>query len=147
AEVKVQVRGNEQESEIILNSLGNGLYEGTFETSKPGDYTFSGEAKLENLSLGKDDGSFNIGEIDIEMLNPGMNYEFLNSLAGRTGGKYFHQDKYQELFSILKKINENASREKIETSEINLWSSEWLMALIILLLGAEWFLRKRAGML
>ncbi|RPI70778.1 MAG: hypothetical protein EHM47_11525, partial [Ignavibacteriales bacterium] len=123
AEVKVQVRGNEQESEIILNSVGSGLYEGTYETSKPGDYTFSGEANLENISLGKDDGSFNIGEIDIEMINPGMNYEFLNSLAGRTGGEYFHHDNYRGLFSILKKINENASREKIETSEINLWSS------------------------
>src|SRR5690554_958276 len=147
AEVRVNVSGDNQTSEIILNSVGGGLYEGTFETSKHGDYKYSGEAKLYNILLGKDNGSFNIGEIDIEMINPVMNYEFLNSLALRTGGRYFHQDNYNELFSLLKKINENASRERIETSEINLWSNEWLMALIILLLGAEWFLRKRAGML
>jgi hypothetical protein len=127
--------------------VGNGLYEGVFETNKPGDYSFSGNARFENISLGKDNGSFNIGEVDIEMINPGMNFEFLSSLAERTGGKYFHQDNYSELFPILKSINENASREKIETSEINLWSSEWLMAIVILLLGLEWFLRKRAGML
>jgi len=147
AEVKINIRGNEQSSELILSSVGNGLYEGVFETNKPGDYSFSGNARFENISLGKDNGSFNIGEVDIEMINPGMNFEFLSSLAERTGGKYFHQDNYSELFPILKSINENASREKIETSEINLWSSEWLMAIVILLLGLEWFLRKRAGML
>ena len=147
AEVKINIRGNEQSPELILSSVGNGLYEGVFETNKPGDYSFSGNARFENISLGKDNGSFNIGEVDIEMINPGMNFEFLSSLAERTGGKYFHQDNYSELFTILKSINENASREKIETSEINLWSSEWLMAIVILLLGLEWFLRKRAGML
>ncbi|MDO8549398.1 MAG: hypothetical protein Q7S39_04485 [Ignavibacteria bacterium] len=147
SEVKVNITGNKQTSEIILSSVGNGLYEGVFETNKGGDYSFSGEAKLENVSLGKDDGSFNMGEVDIEMINPRMNYEFLSSLADRTGGEYFDQNNYSDLFPLLKRINENASKEKIETSEISLWSSEWLMAVIILLLGLEWFLRKRAGML
>jgi hypothetical protein len=147
AEVKVDIAGNGQKSEIILNSVGNGLYEGIFETSKSGDYTFSGDAKLENISLGKDNGSFNMGEVDIEMINPRMDYEFLSSLAERTGGKYFDQKNYAELFPILKRINETTSKEKIETSEISLWSNEWLMAIVIFLFGLEWFLRKRAGML
>ena len=48
---------------------------------------------------------------------------------------------------ILKRITDNSSKEKIETSEVNLWSNEWLMGLAILLFGFEWFLRKRFGML
>jgi hypothetical protein len=147
AELNISISGNNQGYEILLSSVGNGLYEGTFETSTPGDYSFSGEAKLQNNLLGKDNGSFNIGEIDIEIINPRMDFEFLSSLAERTDGEYFHHNNYSELFSTLKKINENASKEKIETSEINLWTNEWLMAIVILLLGLEWFLRKRAGML
>ena len=147
AEVKINIKGNNQNSEIILNSLGNGLYEGVFESGKPGDYSFTGEAKLDNISLGKDNGSFNMGEVDIEMINPRMDFEFLNTLSNRTGGKYFDQKNYRDLFPILKRINETTSKEKIETSEISLWSNEWLMAVVIFLFGLEWFLRKRAGML
>ncbi len=147
AEVKAKLNSGGQSYEVILNSVGNGLYEGVFETNKAGDYSFSGEAKLENVSLGKDNGSFNIGEVDIEMIDPRMDYEFLKSLSDRTNGEYFDQDNYAALFPLLNKINENASKEKIETSEINLWSTEWLMAAIILLLAIEWFIRKRAGML
>jgi hypothetical protein len=147
AEVRVNISGNEQTSEIILSSVGNGLYEGVFETNKPGDYSFSGGAEIENNVLGKDKGSFNIGEVDIEMINPALDFSFLSSLAERTRGEYFHNNNYSELFPLLKRLNENASRDKIETSEISLWSNEWLMAIVIFLLGLEWFLRKRAGML
>ena len=147
AEVKVRVTGKGETSEIILSSVGNGLYEGTFQTNKAGDYSFSGEAKLDNLKLGTDRGSFNMGEVDVEMINPRMNYEFLRSLAKRTNGEYFDQSNYMSLFPLLKKLNESASSEKIETSEISLWSNEWLMAVVILLFGIEWFIRKRAGML
>ncbi len=147
AEVKINVMSSGEKSEIILNSVGNGLYEGTFQTNKPGDYSFSGEAKLDKLKLGTDAGSFNIGGVDIEMINPRMNYEFLKSLADRTGGEYFDQKNFAGLFPLLKRINESASKEKLVTSEISLWSTEWLMAAIILLFAIEWFLRKRAGML
>jgi hypothetical protein len=141
------VTGKGETSEIILSSVGNGLYEGTFQTNKAGDYSFSGEAKLDNLKLGTDRGSFNMGEVDVEMINPRMNYEFLRSLSERTNGEYFDQSNYMSLFPLLKKLNESASSEKIETSEISLWSNEWLMAVVILLFGIEWFIRKRAGML
>ena len=147
AEVKVKINHTGETYNINLSSLGNGLYEGTFQTNKTGDYTYSGDALQENKILGSDKGSFNIGEVDIEMLNPRMNYEFLTLLANQTGGEYFNASNYQQLFNILKRINEKSSREKTDVSEISLWSSEWLMALVILLLGLEWFLRKRAGML
>jgi hypothetical protein len=147
AEVKVKINHGGEAYNINLSSLGNGLYEGTFQTNKTGDYTYTGDALQENKIIGSDDGSFNIGEVDIEMVNPRMNYEFLTLLASQTGGEYFDASNYEQLFNILQRINEKSSREKIDVSEISLWSSEWLMAAVILLLGLEWFLRKRAGML
>lgn len=147
AEVKVNISGAGEKFEIQLSSVGNGLYEGVLQANKPGDYSFSGEANIENQSFGRDAGSFNIGEVDVEMINPRMNYEFLRSLAQITGGEYFDAKDYKNLFPVLQQLNERAVTDKIETSEITLWSNEWLMAIIILLLGMEWFIRKRAGML
>ena len=81
------------------------------------------------------------------MANPRMNYDFLKSLSTQTGGEFFTYTNYDQLFPILKKITDNSSKEKIATSEVNLWSNEWLMAIAILLFALEWFFRKRWGML
>ncbi len=147
AEVNVKITSGNENYDVTMNSLGNGLYEGTLETNKTGDYSYNGSALQNGNKLGTDSGNFNVGEVDIEMLNPRMNFEFLKSLATQTGGQYFSASSYDQLFQILKKITDNSSKEKIETSEVSLWSNEWLMVIAILLFGLEWFLRKRFGML
>ncbi len=147
AEVKVQIKHNDKTDEIILNSIGSGLYEGTYQTNQTGDFTFSGTAVRSNKKLGSDGGSFNIGEVDIEMLNPRMDYEFLTSLANNTGGKFFYYTEMQNLYPVIKNIQQNASKEKTEVNEIRLWSNEWLLIMTIVLLGIEWFIRKQSGML
>ena len=147
AEVNVKIKSGNESFNVTMNSLGNGLYEGTLETNKTGDYSYNGTALQNGKKLGTDSGNFNVGEVDIEMVSPRMNYEFLKSLSTQTGGKYFTPSNYSQLFPILKRITDNSSKEKIETSEVNLWSNEWLMGLAILLFGFEWFLRKRFGML
>ncbi|HKI77136.1 MAG TPA: hypothetical protein VKA26_01190, partial [Ignavibacteriaceae bacterium] len=108
---------------------------------------FTGIALQNGKRLGNDSGNFNIGEVDIESVNPRMNYEFLKSLATQTGGEYFDASNYDELFNILKNLEQSYAKEKTETNELNLWSNEWLMAVVILLFGLEWFFRKRFGML
>jgi len=147
AEVSVNLESGDQKNEIRLNALGSGLYEGKFQTNKPGDYSFSGTAVQSGKIIGNDAGKFNVGEIDIELADPIMNYEFLSSIARQTGGKFYNYDNYSGLFDQLNKISSESSREKISVSEINLWSDEWLLALAILVFSIEWFIRKRAGML
>jgi hypothetical protein len=147
AEVNISIKSGSENFNVTMNSLSNGLYEGTLETNKTGDYSYTGTAKQNGSQLGTDSGNFNIGEVDIEMINPRMNYEFLKSLSTQTGGEFFTPTNFSQLFPILKKITNNSSKEKLETSEVNLWSNEWLMGIAILLFGFEWFLRKRFGML
>ncbi len=147
AEVKIKIKQNKEENEINLNSLGSGLYEGSYQTIKAGDYSFSGDAFLDGKILGSDAGKFNIGEVDVEMMNPAMNYEFLKLLSSETGGKFYFGDNYNRIYDLLKQRNKESSKEKINVSEINLWSNEWLMIAVIFLFALEWFFRKRAGML
>jgi hypothetical protein len=147
AEVNISIKSGSENFNVTMNSLGNGLYEGTLETNKTGDYSYTGTAKQNGSQLGTDSGNFNVGEVDIEMINPRMNYEFLKSLSTQTGGEFFSPSNLSQLFQVLKKITNNSSKEKLETSEVNLWSNEWLMGIAILLFGFEWFLRKRFGML
>ena len=147
AELKVKIRHNDKTDEIILNSIGSGLYEGTYQTTQTGDFTFTGTASRNNRQLGRDEGSFNIGEVDIEQMNPRMDYGFLSSISDNTGGKFFYFTEMDELYPMIKNIQLNASKEKTEISEIRLWSSEWLLIIIIVLLAIEWLIRKQSGML
>jgi hypothetical protein len=147
AEVKVKITVQIEKEEIVLNSIGAGLYEGTVSLNKNGDYNFSGSALLNNKSLGSDNGSFNIGDIDIEMTDTRMNFEFLNQLSNQTNGSFFLPTEINSLITKLNEINKTATKEKLSTSEIRLWSDEWLLIIVILLFALEWFLRKRSGML
>lgn len=147
AEVKVEYENKDLKNTFTLNSLGNGLYEGSVNVNKNGDYSFKGEALLNNKILGSDKGNFNVGDVDIELTDPQMNFTFLNLLSEQTNGEYFSPDKINLLITQLNKLNSTSPKEKIVTSEIRLWSDEWLLIVVILLFSIEWFLRKRSGML
>ena len=147
AEVKLQINTRDFKEGLNLTSVGGGLYEGSFSSTNNGDYVFNGSATINGKSLGDDKGSFNVGDVEIEMIDSRMNYEFLNLLATQTNGKYFSSDQYEELLNYLNRMNSSASKEKLIISEIRLWSDEWLLIIVILLFATEWFIRKRAGML
>lgn len=147
ADVKLIAQKDQERFEINLSSAGNGLYEGKFQLRNAGDYSFTGEARINGNILGEDNGIFNVGEIDIEMINPRMDYEFLNLLAMETGGEYFSANEINILINELERLAARTVKERFVTSEISLWSSEWILLFIILIFGMEWFVRKRSGML
>lgn len=147
AEIKVKINSQGALNELNLNNVGNGLYEGKITLNKVGDYYFTGTATIDSKLLGEDKGIFNIGDIETEFADSRMNKQFLSLLSSVTDGKYFNPDQYEELLNELDIINKNSSKEKINKSEVRLWSYEWLLVIVILLFSIEWFLRKRNGML
>ncbi|MHB9039441.1 MAG: hypothetical protein ACYC4T_02190, partial [Melioribacteraceae bacterium] len=69
------------------------------------------------------------------------------SLSNSSGGYYYTLENHSGLKDKLTKLNQNSSKEKIIKNEYQLWSNEWTLILIILLFAAEWFIRRRAGMI
>ena len=147
AQVKIFISSDAGKLETDMQNVGAGLYEGSIIINEPGDYNYSAEALVNGRVSGKDNGSFNIGEIDIEMINPVMNYSLLNLLSKDTGGEFFFYDDYSDLLNKLNELKINSSKEKIVTSEIFLWSNIWMLITAIFLFSLEWFIRKRSGML
>ncbi|MDP4193096.1 MAG: vWA domain-containing protein [Bacteroidota bacterium] len=147
AEINVNVNLGNSKYIVNMNSLSGGLYEGTLVTSAPGDYSFSGSAAFKGRTLGRDGGKFSVGDVEIEMINPGMDKDFLTVLSKQTGGKFYYGKNFDQFFNMLQENNKKQSKEKMMQSEITLWSNEWMLVLIVLLFAVEWFLRKRSGML
>jgi hypothetical protein len=147
AEVVVDVKTGNEKYQVIMSSLGSGLYEGSLSTTASGDYQFSGSAKINNKLLGKDNGKFSIGDVDIEQINPRMDKEFLTLLSTQTKGKFFDGSNSDKLIKALEENSNKKVHERVIKSEFTLWSNKWLMISVIVLFALEWFFRKRSGML
>lgn len=147
AEIKIRINSDKNNYEAEMQNVGPGLYEGSIMINETGDFRYIAEVFSDGRSIGTDKGNFDIGEIDIEKIDPVMNYQLLGLLSNETDGEFFYSDNYSSLFNKYKELNKLSSREKVITSEISLWSDTWMLVIAILLFSLEWFIRKRTGML
>ena len=147
ADVKIQLQRGKESFDVVLHGIGNGRYEGATEGLGEGDFTFIGRATSGGKVYGEDKGRFTVGETDAEFLETRMNKTLLEQIAFHTGGKYYYISNTSDMISDLNKNGKFFPKELIQTSEIELWNWQYLAAFLVLLLGIEWFMRKRSGML
>jgi hypothetical protein len=136
-----------QGDEIMLNPVGNGRYEGSFENLGSGDYSFNGVAKDNDILLGADSGKFTVGQTNAEFIETKMNKPLLQQISYRTGGSYNDIDHAVRISTEISNKVIFESKEIIKVDEIELWNWKYLAAIIIFLFALEWFLRKRSGMI
>lgn len=73
-----------------------------------------------------------------------MNRALLEAMAGASGGRFLREEQAAtELPNLLRTLD----RQQSQTREVNLWSSWWWFGAVIVLLTAEWLLRKRLKLL
>ena len=147
ATVQVTITQNRQTNDLVLNSLGNGQYDGSLERLSEGDYSFTAKAQQGGRSIGSDKGTFSVGGLNVEFLDTRMNKLLLQQIAARTGGKYYDVGALENLPNDVASLANFKPREITRTHEFELWNLRWTLSLIVLLLALEWFLRKRNGMI
>lgn len=146
AEVNVRLKSNDDDRDIVLNSIGNGRYIATLEGLSSGDYTFDGTVKYNGKVLGKDQGRFDIGEINLEYTEMGMNIDLLKEIANSTGGKFYYNNNTESLLEEIQAQNRFKSKSKTISSEIAIWNLPYLLILSIIAFSLEWYIRKKTGM-
>jgi hypothetical protein len=147
ATVQATITRGTQTSDIVLNSLGNGQYDGSLDRLAEGDYEYTANAQRSGKVIGEDRGTFSVGGLNVEFLDTRMNKLLLQQLADRTEGKYYDADDLRSLPIDIASRPNFRPRELTHTREFELWNDRWTLAVIVLLLAAEWFLRKRSGMI
>ena len=145
--IKITITGKDKTSEIDLNSIGMGRYDGYNEGLNEGDYKYHAKAELNGRILSEVNGRFSIGEANMEFQNTRMNAQLLKLIADKTNGIFYTPKDYNKIIDDIKHSKNFVSREVIHKSEIRLWNLYYLLGFIILLLAFEWFIRKRSGML
>jgi hypothetical protein len=149
ADIRIDVRSlaSEQRYQTILQSLGNGRYEGNIEGLVEGEYSTVATGTRNGAPYGTVTGRFSVGEQSIEFADTRCDAALLQQLSSATGGRYADVSHASELIDDLLSRQTMKPQPQTKTSEIELWNSPVLLLMIVLLLGIEWFVRKRSGML
>lgn len=128
----------------LLTDGQSGDFRGVTDPLEPGDY----EIRISVLGYPADQmqaaAPFYVRPPEAgELTELSCDAALLGRLAETSGGQYFREEDIPELVERLKPL----SQGKVVEQETALWKSFWWFGAILLLLGLEWILRKRAGML
>ena len=147
ASIDLTISGEGRSYTVPFSSIDNGQYEGSGDVLPPGEYTYAATANAGGIELGTGRGSFTVGGLQAEFLQTRLNKDLLKNIAFRTGGSYYDAGTISGLANSITSLPGFRTREVRSGVRIELAHSAWVLGLIVFLLTAEWFLRKRLGLL
>lgn len=147
AELRLAVRGPGGRAQtLVMRAVGAGRFVADAGPLPPGAYTFAAEATRGGARLGEDRGTFGVGRLAVEFQEPGTDMPLLRQVAARSGGAFVPLDSLPAFVRGLRAEGRLEPRVTEHRAETPLLHLPWLLGLAVLLLAAEWVLRKRSGM-
>ena len=120
----------------------DGLYTTRFIPGEYGEYTVTATGTLNSEDLGKQQAIFEVKPSYAEFSDAALNVPMLTTLANMSGGKYYPVEEANQLVNQIALVESATS----EITDVDIWDLPLIFGLILMLLGLEWFLRKRAGL-
>lgn len=120
-----------------------GIYHGEFTAAKPGSYLTELVAKRGSDEVGRDVVTFQRQDGVAENFRTGQNRELLEKLAQQTGGRYW---KTEDLGKLADEIAMSDAGITVREAR-GLWDLPAVFLLLIGLRGAEWWLRRKWGVI
>ena len=108
-----------------------------------GAYKIKAVGQSGNISLGEDELEFFVHPQLIELEAPQLNVSLLTELSEKTGGVYVN---IEDAHSIVDKISDIKEPVFVDI-ERDLWAHPFVLITVVGLLGAEWLIRKRNGLI
>lgn len=127
-------------SEYTFNRSGS-RYMLNVGTLQPGQYSYSAQTTLSGKKYTAS-GSFVVENTHLEQANMVADHALLNTLSQTTGGKMFYPAQIKELEKALAQSDNLKTVVYSQTRYTELLDLPLLFLLLILLLAAEWIIRK-----
>lgn len=144
AEVTMRVTmpgGEVRDLKPLLVDAQTGRYGAETRFELPGVYRVTTEARRGRDVLGTSDQWLLAGAADLEMADPRLNEDVLRRVSRASGGRYLEAADISRLGSLLAASSDPAPPRLQE-----LWHNVWIFVGVVMLLAAEWYLRRRWGM-
>lgn len=146
-DVKIEVTGIDGDMKASpstktydFNRTGTG-YSLNLGTLEAGEYRFTATTTWNGKSFSAK-GSFAVERIDLEQMNLVADHTLLNTLAQTTGGKIISPEEIGQLAELLEARTDLKPVIYSHTRYTELLNLPWIFILLVLLLGAEWAVRK-----
>ncbi|MBO6576279.1 MAG: hypothetical protein JJ896_16330 [Rhodothermales bacterium] len=131
---------------FAMRSIGSGRYRADAGTLPEGRYAYTAAASLANEQLGEDSGVFSVGPLALEYQDTRADAALMRQIALRTGGQALDLSSLGALSQPAAQASWLHPRDRVVRSSIRLWQRYPFLVLVLVLLTAEWFLRKRRGL-
>ncbi len=124
------------------DSESAGAYAARFNADSQGSYHIKASGRHGDVAIGEDSTEI-FAQLQLaELENPQLDESLLRQLAAETGGAYL---PFAEASALPAKIDAQ-QRPVFATEERDLWDTPLVLICVVALLGTEWFLRKRKGL-
>ncbi len=137
--------------QLAMSTAGDEASGATDVAQQPGDYLIEVKAAANGQPIGSGQANFQVLDRDLELSNPAADYDLLARLALQTkdaGGRLVSPE---ELPQLLRDIKNRRNESEIEVQ--SKWQlgdtalDAWLFLITLIgMLSAEWFLRKKWGL-
>ena len=136
---------NEQDKEFVYSfSKRDSSYFLSVGSFEPGIYHYiakvSGSSKMKSRK-----GAFTVNSSNIESRQLTANFSVLQMIAQEHDAKVYPVQKFGQLMEDIIDRDDIVNLEYNHLKYVDLIDFKWFLALIIILLGTEWFIRKQTG--
>lgn len=129
-----------------MEPVGNGQFALDLGALPEGAYGYEAEATRQDQLLGSDSGVFTVGALQLEYRETRADAPLLRQVATRSGGAFLTSATLETLVEVLRADSTFVPQTRTLTRERDLWHWLPVFCLVVLMLAAEWILRKRAGL-
>ncbi|MFI5158880.1 MAG: hypothetical protein ACHQF4_08435 [Sphingobacteriales bacterium] len=110
------------------------------------EYSYMARTKLGNKTFTAN-GQLTVKALNLETRQSAANHQLLNAIAKQSGGQMLLPSQMDKLAGLIRK-NDNIKTIVYEAKHYDdLVDIKWVFILILALLSAEWFMRKREGLI
>jgi hypothetical protein len=143
---RIQTPGSHVENggvvDLELVADGAGRYSAEFAPARDGHYKVDVEANYAGKLLGKGAAEFMVQTTALEFQDTQLKEAVLTSLSDISGGSYRHLKDISGLSAAI----EDVSASYTFTRERSLWDNWIVFVVAVALLGTEWLIRRRKGL-
>ena len=151
AAVQLRVVGPDGEPTILPATADSeaGQYSGEYTPAQEGDYRVAAEASLSGKSLGKAQSGFAVAFKYDEIDDGRPRMDLMKQIAAASHGEFFPISSFNDkaLEMIAAKLESRAPSQIIEQRQTRLWSTLWPFSIVLALLSAEWWMRRKWGLI
>ena len=145
AEVSVRITapgGEERVAPAALADPGEGRYSAAVRFDQPGVYRIVADVRRGGATAGSVSRAMLVGGVDVELAEPALNESVLRRIADSTGGLYVSAEEVEALPARIQQSDVGQPPTEMR----DLWHTGFSLILIVVLLAAEWILRRRVGL-